>query len=92
MYEISTGNEIKTLTAFFKLSDDEVNQASLFAAVMTCSHADENCPFIPGAEVRIPLNYEDPKTFDKTPEEAEKYDERSIQIGAELFYVLGGVN
>lgn len=28
---------------------------------MTCSQADEGCPFIAGAEVRIPITFEDPK-------------------------------
>ena len=34
---------------------------------MTCSDADENCPHIPKAEKRIPLRYEDPKSYDDTP-------------------------
>ena len=59
---------------------------------MTCAHADENCPFIPGTEKRIPLRYEDPKRFDNTPMGVEKYDERSLQIAAELFYVFKRVS
>ena len=58
---------------------------------MTCSHADENCPFIPGTEKRIPLNYEDPKAFDDMPEEAEMYDQRSMQIASELLFVFGKI-
>jgi arsenate reductase (thioredoxin) len=59
---------------------------------MTCSHADENCPFISGAEVRLPVRYEDPKAFDDSPQEADKYDERSRQIATEMFYVFLKVN
>ena len=33
---------------------------------MTCDHADENCPLIPGAKTRIPLTYVDPKVADET--------------------------
>lgn len=77
--------------AFSKLFDDPANHAKPFAAVMTCSHADENCPFIPGTEQRIPVRFEDPKAFDGTPQEAEKYDERSQQIASELFYVFSKV-
>jgi arsenate reductase len=33
---------------------------------MTCSQADGGCPFIAGAEKRIPITYEDPKAFDNT--------------------------
>ena len=55
---------------------------------MTCTHADENCPFIPGAEKRISLPFEDPKAFDDTSEEAEQYDKRSLQIATEMKYVF----
>jgi len=55
---------------------------------MTCSQADEGCPFIAGAEKRIPITYDDPKVFDTTPLQEEKYAERSLQIAAELIYVF----
>ena len=81
-------DQVKPIKAFSKLFDDAENNAEAFAAVMTCSHADENCPFIPGTEKRIALNYEDPKAFDNTPEMEQQYDARSRQIAAELFYVM----
>ena len=59
---------------------------------MTCSHADENCPFIAGAEQRIPVRYDDPKAFDNTPQQLEKYRERSLQIATALFYVFSQIN
>ena len=77
-----------SLELFSKLYDDAVNPKTEFAAVMTCSHADENCPFIPGALARIALNYEDPKAFDDSPKEAEAYDTRCRQIATEMFYVF----
>ena len=55
---------------------------------MTCSSVDKGCPFISGAEKRIPVTFEDPKAFDNTPQQAEKYKERSIQIATELKYVF----
>ena len=58
---------------------------------MTCSHADENCPFIPGAEKRIPVRYDDPKAFDNTPQQEEKYEERSNQIATEMLYVFSQI-
>ena len=58
---------------------------------MTCSDADENCPYIPKAEKRIPLRYDDPKSYDDTPIESEKYDERSLQIASEIFYVFSQI-
>ncbi len=62
-----------------------------FAAIMTCSHADKNCPYIPNCEARIPLRYNDPKAFDDTELEKTKYDERSIEIGTEIFYIFSQV-
>jgi hypothetical protein len=58
---------------------------------MTCSQADEGCPFIAGAETRIPITYEDPKISDHTPEQTQVYAERSLQIAAEMLYVFSGL-
>lgn len=91
IYSVWNAEEGEPLQVFSKLFDDPINEADKFAAVMTCSHADENCPFIPGTEKRIPVQYEDPKAFDDTPLEAEKYDERSVQIASEMFYVFSKI-
>lgn len=91
VYSVSFAKHQNPITAFSKLYDDPINNAEKFAAVMTCSEADHNCPFIPGTEKRIPLNYEDPKAYDDSPEEEEKYDERSMQIATELFYVFSNI-
>ena len=91
-YFIFNSEDTDPITAFSKLFDDPINQTDRFAAVMTCAHADENCPFIPRSEIRIPVRYEDPKTFDDTPEEVEKYDERSMQIASEMFYVFSKID
>tara|TARA_Y100001972_G_scaffold126580_1_gene180724 strand:- start:17872 stop:18498 length:627 start_codon:yes stop_codon:yes gene_type:complete len=90
-YTVFHSDTHEGISLFSKLFDDPVNKSDHFAAVMTCSHADENCPFIPGAEKRIPVLYEDPKAFDDTPEEAKKYDERSMQIAAEMLYVFSKI-
>ena len=80
------------MSLFSKVFDHEANLAEQFAAIMTCSHADENCPYIPGSEARIPVRYEDPKAFDDTEQEAEMYDERSMQIASEMLWVFSQVN
>lgn len=92
VYFIFYSDEAEPISAFSKLFDNPVNKAQKFAAVMTCAHADENCPFIPGTENRIPVRYEDPKKYDGTPEEASRYDERSMQIASEMFYVFSKIN
>lgn len=76
------------LKLYSKLYDASENPKKDFAAVMTCSDADENCPFIAGCDMRIPLRYEDPKAFDDTDVEGIMYDERSKQIAREMKYVF----
>lgn len=88
VYFVFHTEDSRPMIAFSKIYDNPINPHQQFAAVMTCSHADENCPFISGAAARIPLRYEDPKVFDNSPEEAIQYDERSEQIAAELFYAF----
>ncbi len=86
-----TANE-HPIIVFSKKIDDEFNPKSEFAAVMTCSQADGGCPFIKGAEKRIPITYEDPKVFDDTALQAAKYNERSLQIATEMHYVFSQIN
>ncbi len=88
VYNIKYADNEPPMIGFSKKFDDAFNPKSEFAAIMTCSQADSGCPFIPGAEQRIPITYEDPKVFDNTPQQSEKYQERSLQIATELFYVF----
>lgn len=75
-------------TCFSKVYDDAHNPASNFTAIMTCSDAEENCPFIPGVDLRIATTYDDPKAFDHTDLQEAKYLERSNQIALECLYVF----
>jgi arsenate reductase len=79
------------LEMFSKKYDDPFNPKDGFAAVMTCSHADESCPYVAGAALRIGLHYEDPKDSDGKPEETATYDARAKQIATEAFYALSRV-
>jgi len=92
IYAIKHTDNVHPVIGFSKTFDDSFNPKNNFAAIMTCSSADENCPFIAGAEKRIPLTFEDPKAFDNTPFQLEKYEERSIQIATELKYVFSNIN
>ena len=85
-YQVTFSAQTTSIECFSKTFDDPVNPKRDFGAIMTCSHVDENCPFIPGAEFRLPLTYDDPKEADGTPEESVRYDERVRQIGREIFY------
>ncbi|PCE63748.1 arsenate-mycothiol transferase ArsC [Sediminicola luteus] len=79
------------IIGFSKRFDYTFNPQSGFTAIMTCSQADEGCPFIAGAEKRVPITYEDPKVSDGTPEQAVVYAERSLQIASEMDYVFSQV-
>lgn len=92
IYAIKYAENEHPVIGFSKTYDDTFNPQSEFAAIMTCSNADEGCPFIAGAEKRIPMTFEDPKAFDNTPLQKEKYYERSIQIATELYYVFSQIN
>jgi arsenate reductase len=91
IYSIKHAENAHPIIGFSKTFDNAFNPKSEFAAILTCSHADENCPFISGAEKRIPITYDDPKAFDNTPQQAAKYKERSLQIATELKYVFSKI-
>lgn len=90
-YQVTFSDEAESLICFSKKFDDDVNPGASFAAVMTCSDADENCPFVPGTEFRIAVTYRDPKESDGTDKEKETYDERCFQIAKEMFYMMSKV-
>lgn len=92
IYSIKYADNAHPIIGFSKRLDDDFNPKSKFAAILTCDSANEACPFVPGAEKRIPITFEDPKAFDNTLQQAEKYHERSLQIATELFFVFSQIN
>jgi arsenate reductase len=58
---------------------------------MTCTSADQGCPFVAGAEKRFSIPFEDPKIADGTPEQASKYEERSLQIATEMKFIFSQI-
>ncbi|MFZ4927942.1 low molecular weight phosphatase family protein [Chryseobacterium sp. Mn2064] len=88
VYAVKYDDNAPAIVGFSKKYDSLFNPVSEFAAVMTCSQADGGCPFIPGAEVRIPITFEDPKSSDNLPEQDEVYYQRSIEIASEMLYVF----
>ncbi len=91
VYSIKYGRNEQPVIGFSKTMDHVFNPNNSFGAIMTCSQADEGCPFVPGAEKRFPITYDDPKAFDNTPQQAEKYQERSLQIATELLFVFAQI-
>lgn len=73
---------------YSKRFDDPSQPDNGFVAVMTCTDADEGCPFVPGATRRWSLPFADPKSSDDTAHEAEAYRTASDTIARELFYLF----
>ena len=92
VYSIRYSLNQPPITGFSKPFNDPFNPKTDFAAILTCSEADEACPFVKGADIRIPMTFEDPKVYDNTNLQKEKYLERSLQIAAELKYVFSKVS
>jgi len=91
VYNIRYAEDAPTIVGFSKTYDDPFNAASDFAAIMTCSQADADCPFIPGAASRIAITYEDPKSSDGTAHQEATYRERSHQIATEMKFVFSQI-
>lgn len=91
IYAIKYNTNDHPVIGFSKSYEDDFNPQSEFTAILTCSQADGGCPFIAGAEKRIPITFDDPKAFDNTPLQTEKYQERSIQIATEFLYVFSQI-
>lgn len=91
LYEAKFSDDAPPLRVFSKKYSDPLNPASDFGAVMTCSHADANCPLVAGASERISLPYDDPKNSDGLPNEESVYRERARQIGCEIFFAFSKV-
>lgn len=90
-YNIKYAENESPIIGFSKKYDDPFNPSSHFTAILTCSQADDECPFITGAEKRIPITYQDPKISDGTPFQESIYKERSIQIATEMKYVFSKI-
>lgn len=91
VYSLKYAENMHPIIGFSKTITSNFNPKSDFAAIMTCSSADEGCPFIPGSVKRISITYLDPKVADGTPKQVEKYEERSVQIATEMKYVFSQI-
>ena len=92
IYSIKFSKNEPAVIAFSKQFSDDFNPASGFAAIMTCSSADEACPMVFGCDKRIAITYEDPKKSDGTPLQTETYLKRSLQIAVEMKFVFSSLS
>lgn len=91
VYAVKYAQNEAPVICFSKEYHNEFNPKNEFGAIMTCNNADEGCPLVIGAEARFPVKYDDPKISDNTPEQAQMYAERSLQIAAEMLYVFSQI-
>ncbi len=91
VYDVHPGNEIPPIRAFSKTFLDPANPGDGFCTVLTCSSADRDCPVISGADKRVLLPYEDPKSWDGTDRETAIYDERCREICREMGWLFARV-
>lgn len=90
-YQVVFSENAPALTCFSKVYDHPDNPRAGFAAVMTCSDADEACPAVPGAALRVAVPWTDPKASDGSPAEAATYDARCRQIAVEMLALFSAV-
>ena len=76
------------LICYSKTIQDKDIPSSHYIAVMTCTDAEQNCPYLPLAMDRIGLPYTDPKIADGTGQEAWVYFTCFERILIESLYVF----
>ncbi len=87
IFDITWGDGM-TAREFSKMYQDDSNPQSGFAAILVCSEADESCPQVAGADLRVSLTFLDPKVFDESRFETFKYAERRDDIGRTFLAVM----
>ena len=91
VYLVHAGNALPPTRAFSKAYTDPSNPGHGFCAVLTCSSADGDCPVIAGADERVLLPYEDPKSSDGTDRETARYDAACREICREMVWLFARV-
>lgn len=91
VYAVKYAQNEAPIVCFSKTYNNEFNPKSNFGAIMTCNNADEACPIVFGAAARFAIKYKDPKAFDNTDLQTEKYAERSLEIAQEMWWVFKSI-
>jgi len=92
IYQVSYDDAKNPIECFSKVYNDPKNPGKGFAAIMTCSDAETNCPYIPRIDLKVGTSYDDPKAFDNTELQNLKYDERCSQIALETLYAFSKIH
>lgn len=87
VYRVAWGEGFETFE-FSKHYGDAANPQKGFAALMVCSEADQGCPIVKGASLRLSMPYLDPKIYDGGAYESAKYAERRDDMGRLMLSVM----
>lgn len=87
IYLVKWGKGLEAVE-FSKRYNVKTNPQSDFSAIMVCSEADQECPTVPGASLRISMTFIDPKLYDEGAFEKSKYAERRDDIGRNFLAVM----
>jgi arsenate reductase len=91
VYAVKYAENESPVICFSKTYSHDFNPKTQFGAIMTCNNADEGCPLVFGAEARFPIKYDDPKAFDGTALQSQKYAECSWEIAQEMWWVFSQI-
>jgi len=91
VYSCSFDDRSDPILLYSKNFEDVAKQISHFAAVMVCSESESNCPYVPNAEKKILLPYEDPKWADSTNNPIDAYLKIALQIQEEMKWLFSNV-
>lgn len=81
-------NEVPVFV-FSKKIESVINPINGFMAILTCAEANEACPHVLGAQIRISLPYDDPKLREVDEQLVQiAYQKTNLEIAREMFYVL----
>lgn len=92
VYAIKYSNAEHPIIGFSKEFACGFNPKDNYIAVTTCMDVESKCPVVIGATHRFAIAYDDPKVYDGTDLQASKYEERSLQIATEMFYVFASID
>jgi len=88
VYTIKFAADEAPLICFSKTYNHPFNPEHSYAAILTCDSANEACPIVLGAEARFAVMYKDPKAYDHTEFQDEKYREKSLEIAQEMWWIF----
>lgn len=88
-YRIEWGKGANSsVVEYSKHLDDVALPGRDFAAVMVCDEADDKCPTVQGASLRVSMTFKDPKAFDGTKDESAEYAKTRDLLAQTMLHII----